>query len=101
MVVTKKCSECGEVLESVAQHTCDGCGKDITTLPEDYDNQIRLGFLSEDHETHIPELVYCTFECYMRHKNEIKLDGVHCVSIEFMSPKLFVRLNSQLEVQKT
>jgi len=100
MVITKKCSECGEVLESVARHTCDGCGKGITTAPEDYNNQIRLGFLASNHETHIREQVFCCFECYMKHKDRVCLDGVRCVSIEFMSPKLFKALNAKLEGQK-
>lgn len=98
--VTKKCSACGTILESVAEHFCDGCGKDITEQKEDYDNQVRIGLLPEEHDTHIDNLVFCNLDCYIKNFKKIDLKGVGNVSIEFMSPTLYRKLMSNLLERK-
>jgi len=98
--VTKKCSECGNVLETVVDHFCDGCGKTITEQKEDYNNQIRIGLLPEDHESHIDDLVFCNLDCYLENFSKINLKGVGNISIEFMTPTLYKKLMTKLLGEK-
>lgn len=87
IVPTKVCSECGQVLESVIEDYCDGCNIRITQ--KEYDNHVRLGFLMEDTEGRKDDMVFHSLECFQLNHEKIQLDGVRCVSIEYIPPKMF------------
>lgn len=97
-VPTKICSECGQVLESEVQDYCDGCNIRITQ--EDFEKHIRIGFLMKDkpeeYQSRRDDMVFHSLECFLRNIGKIDLIGVETLSIEYIYPEMFEKIQKLL-----
>ena len=92
IVPTKVCSECGQVLDSKREDYCDGCNIPISQNKKDYDNHVRLYFQMKDFDARKEDLVFHSLDCFKQNNGKVDLAGVSCISIEYMSPKLFKQI---------
>lgn len=95
--VTKKCSECGQVLESVRDDYCDGCGIQISQ--KDYDRHIKIGFLTGGEGFRV-DMVFHSLDCFQRNIGKLDLKGITNLSIEYMTPAMWKRVAKLLKLEK-
>lgn len=89
-LVTKKCSECGNVLKTKIVDYCDGCNRKINQ--KHYDKHVRVGFQMSDHESRKDELVFHSLECFLENLDKIDLTGVGNISLDYMAPEMWLKI---------
>ena len=87
IVPIKVCSECGQVLDSVREDYCDGCGIKLDQIM--YRHHVRIDLMPNDSDKHLEDKVYHNLACFIEHANNIPLEEVDNVSIMYMSPRMF------------
>lgn len=97
IVVTKKCSACGNVLESERRDFCDGCNIPISQKKKDFDRQVRVYLQTKDIDDYREDLVFHNLKCFVENAHKIDLRRVDNVSLEHLSRGMFKSILAILE----
>ena len=61
-------------------------------------NEVHIYRQTNDFDSRVDDLVFHSFECFLKNHKKIKLKGIRNISIQYMGITLFKKLIKQLTV---